>query len=807
MSTKQMSARRSYKNGRKNRFPGIEILEKREMLAASFTLSQAGELKINAGSEAANVQVVDLQNFVYVTSRDNAGHIQPGFFNKAQVNKIVFQGSPYSDTFTNQTAIPDEIFGNSGNDILSGGRGRSFLAGGFGNDTYIFDTDFALGMDTLIEVKSGGTDTLDFSKSSAGVVIDLGRSSSQRVHKNLSLILGSSTVFENVIGTDAVDRISGNGLNNRLEGRGGNDSIYGRSGNDRLVGGFGDDNYIFDIDFAQGTDTLQEMAIWGGIDTLDFSNGSSGIVIDLERPSPQMVHKNLSLILGSSTAFENVIGTNVNDRILGNQLSNRLEGRGGNDYLNGRTGNDIYVFDTDRPLGRDTLEDPQNLSGSDTLDFYLSTVSRIVVDLSLWGKQRVNSNLELVLNSAFENVIGGSMNDVLIGNWLPNQLNGGHGNDTLEGRGGDDTLEGNGGDDNLRGGNDNDRYVFADRGLGHDTVTENFGGASGIDTLDFQRLDGSVSVDLGQIQAQTVNHGNLGLTLTSSLSVENVLGSRYIDIIAGNGLDNRIEGMAGSDIVSGRGGNDSLWGGSGVDILFGDEGDDRLIGGLDKDWLYGGNGDDGLYGGSDDSRDGDYLYGGLGQDRFLTRNGDHMQDKVSVDVQIRFSDGSSKWSDREIEVVDQAFAQLQKRAGSTRILDDPASTHALEFIKVKRNDEFDGRNSEFEFLFWFDREIEIGDWNEYNDNANWDAHYTVIHEIAHNWDESAEQNPYWSQFSKLNKESSSLDDFARKYGMKNPKEDWATCWEAYFGCYSISEKSTLFQRKLELVDAFFSDIA
>ena len=59
-------------------------------------------------------------------------------------------------------ATIENAIGGDLNDTLTGNSLNNTLTGGPGNDTYLFDTDLALGTDTLDE-SGGGTDTLDFS--------------------------------------------------------------------------------------------------------------------------------------------------------------------------------------------------------------------------------------------------------------------------------------------------------------------------------------------------------------------------------------------------------------------------------------------------------------------------------------------------------------------------------------------------------------------------------------------------------------------------------------------------------------------
>jgi Ca2+-binding RTX toxin-like protein len=143
-----------------------------------------------------------------------------------------------------------------------------------------------------------------------------------------------------------------------------------------------------------------------------------------------------------------------------------LSGLGGDDILDGGANNDTYLFDTDLVLGSDLLIDA---SGIDTLDFAATTTKTINLNLGSTAAQTVTAgNLTLTLASAtaFENVIGGSLNDNIVGNTLANSLTGGAGNDNLTG------------------------------GLGKDTLT----GSTGLDTLTYNSLGESLLSDFDVIQ-------------------------------------------------------------------------------------------------------------------------------------------------------------------------------------------------------------------------------------------------------------------------------------------------------------------
>lgn len=432
----------------------------------------------------------------------------------------------------------DNVIGGSLNDTITGNALNNILTGGPGSDTYFFDLDFSLAQDLIVENLVAGSDTLDFSPSTTNAVtVDLSVGSAQPVCTNLTLSLSSGLVIENVIGTSQNDVLTGNLFGNRLTGGPGNDALNGAGGID---------TYVFDTDAALGIDTLTESGT--DIDTLDFAQTTLlAVSVNLSAAS-QTVNNNLALVLNSSTLFENVIGGTLGDSMTGNSINNRLAGG---------PGNDTYFFDTDLPLGADTLDEPV-VGGIDTLDFSLTTTKVIAINLSLDTVQTISSsNLTLILlpGGTFENVIGGSQNDTLTGNTFAN---------SLSGNGGADTLTGGGGNDSLVGGPGDDTYFFdTDLFLGTDTLDESVVG--GFDTLDFSAtIAVGVNIDLSLATPQLVN-GNLTLLLRFPISFENITGSAQADRLTGNSLDNLLAGRGGNDTVTGGGGTDMLTGGGGND--------------------------------------------------------------------------------------------------------------------------------------------------------------------------------------------------------------------------------------------------
>lgn len=496
-------------------------------------------------------------------------------------------GSAVSDVLW-AGAGADVIDAGGGNDILSGEGGNDQLTGGADDDTYLFAADTQLGTDTLNE-SGGGKDTLDFTSTQTGVVVDLSNSAAQTVNANLILTLGAATAIENVTGGNGNDTLTGNSLANTLIGNGGDDS---------LSGGKGNDTYVFDADDAIGTDTIAELSS-SGTDLLDFSPTTLlAITVNLSQTNLQVANVNLSLILAGGNNIENVTGGSMNDNLTGNNSKNALTGGPGDDLLAGGKGNDTYLMDVDGQLGTDTIRELA-AGGVDKLDFSSTTSNGLTIDLSITGVQVVHSNLSINLENPtqLEDVIGSTKNDVIHGNDVVNVLDGNGGEDSIYGGPAADTLIGGAGDDNLDGEQGDDVYKFdVDSALGSDTLTEVIG--AGIDTLDFSlTTKKTLSVDLSSATAQVVQ-SNLTITLIGSDFFENIIGGSSHDTLTGNDIANLIDGGKGNDIITGLGGNDTLVGGAGTDTLRGGAGRDFLIGGTGTDSIEGGDDDDLLVSGT-----------------------------------------------------------------------------------------------------------------------------------------------------------------------------------------------------------------
>jgi Ca2+-binding RTX toxin-like protein len=468
-----------------------------------------------------------------------------------------------------------------------------------------------------------------------------------RIELSGSLALDSSSFASgsfSIAGTpqaDSTTQLPGSAGNDALFGLDGNDTLSGLGGDDRIFGNQGDDwlNGGSDQDRlygGSGNDLLQ------GLGGSDFLLGGTG---------------NDTLEGGEGDDFlyaATVNNTDFDGVADAPGSSNRMLGGSGNDLVVGDEGNDLLAGGP----GDDTL---MGQAGLDTAD-YEDATEAVVVNLNHQGAQFVGAGQgnDVLIN--IENLLGGTFNDVLIGDSDPNQLAGSGGNDTLDGGEGHDTLLGGAGNDDLNGGDGDDTVFYADAGEGvtvdlaraglqfistsrgsdqlvsienitgsaHSDVligstganqldggggSDRLTGGAGDDTyhvdtqsdLVFENLDGGIDTILSTVSFYLYAHVE-GLVLQGGSA--NLFGS-------GNDRDNTLTGNDGNNLLLGWDGNDTIAGNAGNDNLYGVEGADSLLGGADIDNLIGGNGSDTLDGGSEPDAlygegNDDVLYGGTG---------------------------------------------------------------------------------------------------------------------------------------------------------------------------------------------------
>jgi Ca2+-binding RTX toxin-like protein len=173
--------------------------------------------------------------------------------------------------------------------------------------------------------------------------------------------------------------------------------------------------------------------------------------------------------------------------------------------------------------------------------------------------------------SQFENVTGGTGNDLLMGDDEVNSLWGGGGDDSLYGFGGNDVLLGELGQDVLRGGAGND---FLDSGDGNDS---SFGEAND-DTILMSLGDDSLNGGAGSDLLTGSGDFDFQLTDTSLVSGLGNATLQFMELaqLTGGASDNVLD-------ANGFSGSVTLMGGDGRDTLCDAAGNDCLVGGTGSD--------------------------------------------------------------------------------------------------------------------------------------------------------------------------------------------------------------------------------
>ena len=239
----------------------------------------------------------------------------------------------------------DTITGNTTGNRLTGNLGMDTINAGAGNDTVV--ATHADGNDTY----TGGTgfDILDFS-AVQGVV---------QINQLGGVITGSSgtdtlnDVFEQIIGSNFDDALSGGNGGDVLDGSDGNDRFFGNGGDDLMRGGEGNDTFFFSTN--DGNDRLEG---GNGFDVLDYSNLQGTVQVNQLAGTTTGTANNDTLL----DVFERVVGTNFDDVLSGGHGINSLSGGDGDDQIFANNGDD-YTSGGD---GNDRITMG---AGNDTHDF------------------------------------------------------------------------------------------------------------------------------------------------------------------------------------------------------------------------------------------------------------------------------------------------------------------------------------------------------------------------------------------------------------------------------------------------------
>ena len=220
----------------------------------------------------------------------------------------------------------DTMYGDAGDNRLTGGAGDDFLDGRDGRDTVVYyDAPGAVTVDLAASTADGhGHDTL----------VDV----------------------ESVVGSRYSDTLRGDGHDNWLTGRQGDDLLDGRGGSDVASFAYAASGVTVRLEDAAGSG--QGHALGEGADTLLDIEGAVGSAF-----SDILAGTAGANWLSGGAGDDTLRGLDGDDQLFGGAGDDRLEGGAGNDLLVGGAGADVFVFG----LG----------SGADRISGYQSGIDRV----------------------------------------------------------------------------------------------------------------------------------------------------------------------------------------------------------------------------------------------------------------------------------------------------------------------------------------------------------------------------------------------------------------------------------------------
>ncbi|MCY4415662.1 MAG: hypothetical protein OXE87_05055 [Chloroflexi bacterium] len=459
----------------------------------------------------------------------------------------------------------ENIIGSNFGDTLTGDANANNIRGHGGDDT----VEGLAGGDKLWG--EGGTgDTLSYASSDAGVTVSIANRTASGGHAQGDTGLGG---FENLIGSEHDDTLTGDANANVIEGGDGEDTLSGGGGNDTLS--YASSGWV-QVSFATTPVTAKR-------------NHAEGDTI---------------------SGFENFLGSDEGDAFTGDANNNVIYASAGRDTYDGGDGNDTLTyasFETGAVVNvtgeGDIVSNVETIIGTNAGD----TINGDSVDNTING------------NAGDDTISGGAGDDIITGGNGLDTLNGGAGDDTISGGNHNDRLKGGAGADTIDGGNGGDTVDYSGSPSGvtvNLTTNVNTGGHAQGDKLNnIEHIEGSSHADNltgdehvnyfwggagadafdgkgGEDWVWYTTSPTSGITIDmvtpanstgqakgdTFTSIERVSASVHNDTITGNNDNNHISGEAGNDTLKGGGGDDIIYGGEGQDTLYGDAGDDKIHG-------------------------------------------------------------------------------------------------------------------------------------------------------------------------------------------------------------------------------------
>lgn len=495
-------------------------------VAGTVALSSVEQIYADDGSESSTRLTLDLASGnAYILAGTTGNDILDAS-----------NGTPLSYLGTSVSSVAGVlIFGNAGNDTITGSGVGDVIFTGLGNDNVtagtgddvIFTPATDLNFSDVID-GGGGLDELHLT--GGGTVTDLAFSSVLNVENigldahayDITLDYNASSAFNgavNVYGYDlgansltlnAVNFGAGN-LTVDLAGTTGAHDVTLTTGTNIFYGGSGVDTVTIGASTLTSDDVING---GGGTDVLNLAGG--GTLTDLA--------------FASISSIEHmVLDANVYDITLGTNAANAFPGL--------------------------------------TLDATGVGANALTLDASGYGGGLFNINVDLTGSSGANNITGSLAGD---------SITGGSGNDTINSGGGHDTVDiSNGGDDTVITGVNGADIIAGAALTGADTIT----GTAGVS--DELHLDGNYATNVDMSNVTNIDE----ITLTDGNSYFLTFGNTTGD--STNGLTVDGSALTGTNVLTLHGFTNNS-----VMTVTGGAGDDQISGGFGHDVLTGGNGSD-----------------------------------------------------------------------------------------------------------------------------------------------------------------------------------------------------------------------
>jgi Ca2+-binding RTX toxin-like protein len=434
-----------------------------------------------------------------------------------------FGGDAEGDRIFNVENVQGSIY----DDILVALGSNANIDGLLGNDLIV------AGLEAQVLDGNVGIDWVTYSQSDSPVDVSLRAGEGSRRGKNKKDILklakddqgkeikGISS-FEHLEGSNFSDNLEGDRQDNIIRGLAGDDTIDAGDGKDTLIGGVGGDR----LDGGVGED-------WA-----DYSD------------SPAFVNVNLATAIGlnghaAGDTFVQNSGVATVENLRGSRYEDILSGDAGNNKIApGLSNRQIDLVDGG--LGNDLLMIDYSIN-----DFGTGVTGGFQGDAFGYLSRNTSNNGTVLDAVSFVNID----RLLLIGTIKADQVTGGSGDDVLLPGAGDDVIDGGSGNDEIRGDDGNDILIG---GVGADTLD----GGNGWDKTSYITSPLWVSIDL--VAGVAYSGGDFSLA-DKLISLEEVEGSLYNDVLTGNDEANYFNGSDGDDFLVGRGGADTLNGAAGTD--------------------------------------------------------------------------------------------------------------------------------------------------------------------------------------------------------------------------------------------------